>query len=353
MALVPLMADFLMEIYGWRGSLLIIGGIMAHLIPLTLMVDINAGGVLHDDHRSTNSDDGNIEQPFDTADEQSICGDTRLLQEASLPQRDKAATDGFQADVTPANIETGSGNGKGPLDEINEETLRDDAKLMEGPSTSQRHQALSDLYRKGNNKVGQDCSGLYATTCRILSNSIYNRDRWMILLMFVTLVFAMLDGGWHAFLIPRAVARGISTTKALSIAYSAATAAFIGRCFGGLLLKYKLFSGQCWFLFLTFLNITSLLADIFVPNFALMIVTSFITSITVAERNILVMVICKDRAPQSDFPVILGSSEILFGLGAFLGASLSGATFLISSKDRLELDSRLMEHILSNLNITL
>ena len=209
---------------------------------------------------------------------------------------------------------------------------------MEGPSTSQRHQAISDLYRKGNNKVGQNCSGLYATTCRILSNSIYNRDRWMLLLMLVTLIFAMLDGGWHAFLIPRAVAMGISTTKALSLAYSAATAAFIGRCFGGLLLKYKLFSGQCWFLFLTFLNMTSLLADIFVPNFVLMIVTSFITSITVAERNILVMVICKDRAPQSNFPVILATIEILFGLGAFLGASLSGATFLISSKDRLELN---------------
>eukprot|EP00057_Strongylocentrotus_purpuratus_P027573 XP_011682047.1 PREDICTED: monocarboxylate transporter 5-like [Strongylocentrotus purpuratus] len=313
-ALVPLLADFLMDIYGWRGSLLIIGGIMAHLIPLTLMVDINAGASCT-----------MIREAPVTVDEQSICGDTRLLQEASLLQRDKAPTDGFQADVTPANIATGSENGNDPMEEVNEETLRDDAKLMEGPSTSQRHQAISNLYRKGNNKVGQmNCSGLYAITCRILSDSIYNRDPWMILLMLVTMVFAMVDGGWHAFLIPRAVGRGISTTKALSLAYSAATAAFIGRCFGGLLLKYKIFSGQYWFLFLTFLNITSLLADIFVPKFALMIVTSFIMSITIAERNILLLVICKDRAPESEFPVILASSEIVFGLGAFLGASLSG-----------------------------
>ena len=46
MALVPLLADYLMADYGWRGSLMLIGALMGHLIPLTMMVDINGEPII-------------------------------------------------------------------------------------------------------------------------------------------------------------------------------------------------------------------------------------------------------------------------------------------------------------------
>ncbi|XP_063956547.1 monocarboxylate transporter 6-like [Lytechinus pictus] len=261
MALVPLLADYLMGIYGWRGSLLIIAGIMAHLIPLALMVGLNVEGV--------------------------------------------------------------------PLGEFSAEASEDTALIL-GSSTGKRDEDVSNMNNvhsgKGRCKKGQSiCSELYATGCRIIKDSIYNQDRMMVLLMFLGLVYAILNGGWYSFLIPRAVALiGKPTSRALYIAYSVATAAFIGRCSSGMLIGSKLFNGKCLFLFLTLLNIISLLVDTFVPELAVMIVTSFITSLTIAERNVLLLVICKERAHRSHFPVILASYEIVLGVGTFLGSSFSG-----------------------------
>nr|XP_054754226.1 uncharacterized protein LOC129260229 [Lytechinus pictus] len=311
MALVPLLADYLMRIYGWRGSLMIIGGIMAHLIPLTLMVDFAEITVQEEGHEISYSDGRKTGNDSDTTDIEPNCDE-------SLPMSQSASN---CSDPSPLEGVIQNENVIIPLEEDNEET-RDNAFLIKKSSTCERHKKMS--VKSCRIKGRMNCSELSSAVRRECANSIYSRDRWMILLMFVTMVFAMVDGGWHAFLIPRAVHLGVPTFNALALAYSGAAAAFIGRCFGGLLLKSKLISGQCWFLVLTFLNVTSLLVDIFVPRFELMIVTAFITSLTIAERNILVLVICKERAPLPEFPVILASSEIVFGVGTFLGAFFSG-----------------------------
>ncbi|XP_041465983.1 uncharacterized protein LOC121416555 [Lytechinus variegatus] len=313
MALVPLLADYLMSIYGWRGSLMIIGGIMAHLIPLTLMADFTEITVQEEGNEISYSDGRKTDNHFDTTDihVEPNCDESLVRSQSASNCSDPSPLEGV---IQNENVII-------PLEEVNEET-RDNAFLIQESSTCERRKKMS--VKRCRIKGQMNCSELSSAVRRICANSIYNRDRWMILLMFVTMVFAMVDGGWHAFLIPRAVDLGVPTFNALALAYSGAAAAFIGRCFGGLLLNSKLISGQCWFLVLTFLNVASLLLDIFVPRFELMIVTAFITSLTIAERNILVLVICKERAPLSEFPVILASSEIVFGVGTFLGAFFSG-----------------------------
>ncbi|XP_041466042.1 monocarboxylate transporter 5-like [Lytechinus variegatus] len=325
MALVPLLADYLMGIYGWRGSLLIIGGIMANLIPLALMVDFEEVEDEMVGHRIPHSPDRMTEELLGTIDEESTCGDsskqTVLLHQLgksalarSIYTNVRSSSDNIRDESTASNAQ----------EDINEETHGETSLMLE--SRSRRHiKKTGDKPWSGLPIIGRiDGSKLYVDGCQIFTNSIYNQDRWMILLMLVTLVYATMNGGWYSFLIPRAVALGIPTSKALCVAYSAATAAFIGRCFSGVILKYIPIPGRSSFIFLTFLNIASLLVDISGSNFAVTVVTSFITSLTIAERNILVLVICKDRAPLSEFPVILASSEIAFGVGAFLGSSLTG-----------------------------
>ncbi|XP_041483175.1 uncharacterized protein LOC121429972 [Lytechinus variegatus] len=313
MALVPPLADYLMGIYGWRGSLLIIGGIMAHLIPLTLMVGLDIEGASNIELDNSLPKEQTTDGPVDTiAEETSLCFSG--VQTTPLHRLNEAQAETKDVD----NIAS--------LEEFSAETS-EDTSLIESSSTGKWDKDVSNKYNghDGNGRYSQTiCSKLYATGCRIVQDSIYYQDRLMIFLMFLSVVYAILNGGWYSFLIPRAVALIGKPSKALCIAYSGAVATFIGRCSSGILVGSKLCDGKYLFLFFTLLNITSLLVDTFVPKFPVMIVTSFITSLMIAERNVLLLVICKDRAHLSHFPVILASYQIAFGVGTFLGSSFAG-----------------------------
>ncbi|XP_001200312.2 monocarboxylate transporter 5-like [Strongylocentrotus purpuratus] len=311
MTFVPLLADYLMDIYDWRGSLLIIGGIMTHLIPLMMIVDINtARHCIQDAPGSSNSGAENPDESPDATDEESSA---RLVERASIRQQDEVTINGFCDQRPPGYGDNSTGKDNGHMDEVYEETTNDEIGLTKIPSVSSWHLDMR-----------MNCSELCGCAIRILQNSVYNRDRWLVLLMFASLVYAMGSGSWYAFLIPRAVGRGIETRRALFLAYSSAAAAFITRCFGGLLVYKKIFSAQRLFSFLTLLNVASLLVDIFVPNVAVMIVTSFISSLSISFRNTLALVICKERALHAEFPLILASVDIVSGLGVLFGEWLSG-----------------------------
>lgn len=327
MALVPLLADYLMVLYGWRGSYILLGALMGHLIPTTMMVDINLESDVQDT-RSSNagaSDEQSVQMDHEVNDDNDS-DSRRLLDEASSHSIDTAASGSVH---NPDHSSSGEDNfieeQDEPVDEVDEEVISDETRLLEESSLRHRHTTASDNSRGISEATSRTkYANLYDTACQILKNSVYNRDRWLIHLMLVTLVYSMVNGTWNGFLIPRAVDRGFATPVAVSFAYSAAVGAFIGRFFGGFILGLKFFSGQEWFLFLTIVNISSLIADIFVARFGVMIVTSFITCLTLAERSTLILVICTDRVTESEFPVILASSEIVFGIGTFIGASLGG-----------------------------
>ncbi|XP_001183644.2 monocarboxylate transporter 5 [Strongylocentrotus purpuratus] len=323
MALVPLLADYLMVLYGWRGSYILIGALMGHLIPTTMMVDIN----LESDVRDTrSSNDGASEEQRVQMDHEVNDDNRRLLDEASSHSRDTAASSSVHNPDHPSSGEDNVIDEQDePVDEVDDEAISDETRLLEESSLRHRHKTKSDSSRRISEATSRTkYANLYDTACQILKNSVYNRDRWLIHLMLVTLVYSMVNGTWNGFLIPRAVDRGFATPVAVSFAYSAAVGAFIGRFFGGFILSLKFFSGQEWFLFLTIVNISSLIADILVARFGVMIVTSFVTCLTLAERSTLILVICTDRVTESEFPVILASSEIVFGIGTFVGASLGG-----------------------------
>nr|XP_054759723.1 uncharacterized protein LOC129265816 isoform X1 [Lytechinus pictus] len=315
-ALVPPIADYLMRIYGWRGSLMIIGGIMAHLIPFVLMVDLDVEGVVRNDFGPFNTDDEEIEDQFDRSEIEALIS-RPSIQEETHNDGDKSHVGGIYAEINPANNEIGSENENARLSDIQEVTSEKSATGKRITGVSNMHIMLEKGYMR---KCLNDCSNCY----RIFTDSIYNQDRWMILLMLVTLVLHMVDSSWYAYLIPCAIALDIPTSQVLCLPYSAGAGIFVARILGGYLEKSKLLSGQSLFLFFTLLNILSLLWNIFAPRFAFMIVTSFISAFTIAQRNILSLVICKDRAPRAHFPVILASYEIVCGIGFFHGSLLCG-----------------------------
>ncbi|XP_030848554.1 monocarboxylate transporter 6-like [Strongylocentrotus purpuratus] len=263
MSVFPLLAEYLKNIYGWRGSLIIIGAIMANIIPLVLLVETDKGlterGAAQGEEKNPSMNDVNDNSEQETADQS----------QQALITRDE-----------------------------------------EYPVQSDNNSRCSK----------NNCSSLY----KLLADSVFNRDRCLVVILTAYTIFSMVDAGWHAFLIPRAVRRGLPTSRALYLAYTAAVACFIGRCLSGMILKPKFITAHDWHMVLTIINALSLIADVCFPHFAVMIVTSFVTALTIGEMNILMVVICRDRAPLPCFPVILVASEIIFGVGAFIGTTLTG-----------------------------
>lgn len=364
MLISPLLAAYLMDIYGWRGAMLIMGAITCNLIPLTVMVDTN----IHD--KSENVATSDSVKYHNHSEERSI--EDRDRSESSLKECSLMVTyNGLNNDVTVGSENESilrhtehcqgliSGRVQDECDEMQDTTLQqykeplgdrcpttmttaseqdkgdmcsDSCSLMEinynlqSPTHGRHQQGVNDLSSSGTNHPSADTTSKLSLKRirRTLMDSVYNQDRCLIVIVVANAFVAMLHGGWHAFFIPRALSRGKSLYSTLCLLYSTSIACFLSRIFIGVILTSKLVSGYDLFLLLRLVNIASMLVDIFSANFAVMIVTSFITSFAINEENMFMIFVSKERSPSSAFPFVFAMMQISFGLGALIGTYLTG-----------------------------
>ncbi|XP_041481061.1 monocarboxylate transporter 12-like isoform X1 [Lytechinus variegatus] len=278
MAVVPIITNYLMEIYGWRGSLLLLGGFMSHLIPFAMLVDTSL---------EKKEDKHSIEHK-----------DTRTIHSTQTKNCQISRSDE-------------------PRDECH--LSRSDV----GGTKDTELQSSSDS-EINDKQVPTRCPAIWEKNVHAITESVFYQDPWLTALIGVVGLFGVIDGAWHAFLIPRAMDRGIPTSKALTLAYSAGAGCFIGRCISGALPNTKHFGQLEWFISLLLLNWSSILVDVLILNFNLMIVTSLISAMTIAELGILKVTLCQARCPPDAFPVALAIVEIIFGTSQLLGTSIAG-----------------------------
>ena len=144
--------------------------------------------------------------------------------------------------------------------------------------------------------------------------------------------FGIVYVGWHIFLIPHALQRGISIDRTLVITLCAAVGNFSSRITVGFLTN-KLVKPMNMFLFLSIFNAFSLLCYAFNKNFYIMIFLSCLSAIAIGGRAVLVTIILRERASPQGFAIAYAFMEVGFGIGALLGGYLSGIwfQFLLSS----------------------
>ncbi|XP_041481873.1 uncharacterized protein LOC121429043 [Lytechinus variegatus] len=312
MVAVPLIAQYLKKVYGWRASLLLLGGFMSHLVPFTMLVDTSLErkeekqSIVNKDDATINmncqslrSDESGNESGFTDNDP------TGTIREE--PKRESLL------DLSQVEMIKNSESGH---DEQIALQRRRPAKLIEQQSPPKS--GAQEI------QMGTRCHAIFEKIVHVIIESIFYQDPWLIALIVVVGFFGVIDGAWHAFLLPRAMGRGITASKALSLAYSAGAGCFIGRCVSGVLPSTQYFGQLEWFLSLTLLNCSSLVVDIFILNFNIMIVTSFVTAMCIAELNILQVTLCQERCPSHAFPVALAVGEVIFGISDLLGTSIAG-----------------------------
>ncbi|XP_030839349.1 uncharacterized protein LOC115923168 [Strongylocentrotus purpuratus] len=249
MVLVPLIAEFLRQAYGWRGGLLIISALMANIIPVGMAIQLES------DESST---------------------------QINGFQRVPSSTPGFNEG-----------------EECNSSTSQD----------------ITDDDR--------DVSGVFRRITNSLRQSDFYVDPVFNVLFGVTLASHMVWSGWHSFLVPHALQRGISVRNTIIITFSAAIGNTFSRVAVGFLTN-SLVKPVTLYLIATILNIAALLCDVYFVDYYAMLVTTCISAIAVGGKAVLGQLVIRGRASSEKFDVAYAVDQLFIGFGMFLGGYLGG-----------------------------
>ncbi|XP_072176357.1 monocarboxylate transporter 12-like [Diadema setosum] len=289
MFVVPLIGDFLMRTYGWRGAMLIMGGLAAHLIPLAMFNQPQIGDGLRNP-QTTNREHIRGEG-----------GATSKEDEEIIAQQSRTSTSTYRHDEQMSICE----------DALHEETVEINTEeraelLRETPDSCSQGNIQSRLER----------------WAQIVKESDFYSNPCLLLFMVATTVHAITYGGWHTFLIPHAVERGMPVLQAITLSFCAGLANCVGRIGIGVF-RDRFGRVMGTILVLTFLMTLSLLCDVFIPNFAVMYIATCFAAFSVASRAVLGLVFIKEKAPRSYDTGLALHSEAM-GLGTMLGSYLAG-----------------------------
>ncbi|XP_041478079.1 monocarboxylate transporter 6-like [Lytechinus variegatus] len=292
MFLLPLLAELLGEVYGWRGGILILGCLMAHLVPSAVAVRLPLTG-----SRSLNLSANYQELEHSGVSEESLVNNCSSE----------------ETDITPLCPRGAD---------------RNQAAAGESSTYSSLVTGIEMESRENESSARQTFVRLHDSFYR----SDFYRDPVFNFLFLTSSTFGIVYCGWHSFLVPLAIQRGYSIRATILVTFYASVGNSIGRLLGGAL-SGRLANPITLCLCAALLNSVSILCDAFFRNYYVMIPTSCISALCLGGMSVLNLLSIKKRASPGSFDVALAAYDVAFGLGTFLGGYLSGVVGGVFSYD--------------------
>ena len=293
MVLLPILADVLGQAYGWRGGVLIIGGLMANLVPLVMTIQVEPA-LGQDQTRDHRVDIDNFEESGPS--EERFCNDR--------PTED--------ADTTLLCLESSPGT--------NSSYQHEHQLLPDDPSMEST--AVKKILKESQEQDLSSRSILDSIRDSIRRSDFY-RDPMFNVMFVSTFMYGVLYCGWHAFLVPHAIQRGYSIRATILMTFFASVGNFIGRLLAGAL-SDRLANPISLYLVAALLNASAILCDAFIHQYYVMLVTACVSAISIAGMSVLGPLAVRKRASPANFDVAYAVNDQFFGLGTFLGGYLSG-----------------------------
>nr|XP_054772564.1 uncharacterized protein LOC129280585 [Lytechinus pictus] len=251
MVLLPLLAESLRAPYGWRGGLLVIGAMVAHIIPCAVGMNVDP------DENST--------------------------------QKRKV-------------------------------------HLSKGPSTTDSERKEEQVRRSQSAKGGnsdQSEFGVFRKITNRFRQSDFYTDPIFNVVFGVSFTYYMIHCGWHSFLVPHVLGRGVSVQNTLILTFAAALGNTFSRVIVGVLTN-NWFTSVDVYIVTTTLNIAALLVDVYFVNYYVMLVTSCVSAMSIGGRGVVGTLVIRDRASPEQFDVAFAAEKLISGFGMFLGGYLGG-----------------------------
>ena len=148
-------------------------------------------------------------------------------------------------------------------------------------------------------------------------------DPCMVLFLIVNMLVGFSFAGWQTIFVPRAAQKGRTLTQVGWMNLAEAVANLVIRSTVGICAR-KATSTVNTFITLTFIDIVSKLVDVFVSDFAIMLTCAVFSGLATNGMTVLALILGKELIDKSNFAVLVGIAEFLFGIGTMAGGIVSG-----------------------------
>nr|XP_054773820.1 monocarboxylate transporter 14-like [Lytechinus pictus] len=286
MELLPYLADIFGKLYGWRSGLLMLGGLIANLVPCVVSMRVNT---------STNEDISRDRcKNIDHVDD--------FLENRPADQRFYDCLTTSDEDITPL--------------------CRARSSVSSSYHQSEHSSALNqnrDQLHQQNNSLKQ----LLENVRDNIRHSSFYKDPLVNLMFTVSILDGFVYCGWHAFLVPRAIQRGYSIDETIVMTLFASLGNFCARLLSGAL-SGRLSNPIFLYIGVTLVIASALLCDVFIHQYYAMFVTACVSAIGIAGASVLGPLVVRKRVCAENFDVAYAIYELCFGSGTFIGGYLSG-----------------------------
>lgn len=285
---LPVLTEYLHQCYGWRGGFLIVGALLANIIPCALAVRLGTtSNGTGKDHCSLEDEEVSERNSYDIPTRSST---TRY-------RGGYRTEDDTDSDSDPNHI-----------------SQRESYPLMTSHSES------STDVSEENSELS---NGFLTTLWASFRASDFYIDPAFNFFFLAMILVSFGYCGWHTLIVPHAFERGLTVQENLLLTLSTAVGSVSGRILVGLLCDNR-FSPVTIYLICTLLDIASLLFDVFLSSLYVIIVSSFIRAGTIGGRAILGTLAARERASAGKKYIVFGLGLFCFGIGLQLGTFYSG-----------------------------
>ncbi|XP_071486060.1 monocarboxylate transporter 7-like [Diadema antillarum] len=349
---LPLVTEVLLEAYGWRGAILLLGGIALNTVMLCALLrhpetiqkfrraatalyapigdkcevvtanyleaPLRKENVLHSSTigvGSVNVEYLDIQRRFASwpnlllaRDVNDLSGGGSVANVACLQFRQPKE----EKDDPPRGTES---EGDGKTQE--RPTINDD--YTEAPSVV--HGSRSDSTRRK----------LFCTFLRplrwlwsSLDLSLCRDEPYMNFIFLITFLYGMISTAWYIFLLPHTVAKDIDLSRAVLLSLFAGSGDTIGRFGQGPLVHRGFVTSIGLFMILALLNSVVLFVDPLLASFEVLAVAAFMNGIFFGMQTVLTMIMLKDNIHPSRFPTVYGLSCLAYGCSEPVGGFAAG-----------------------------
>ncbi|XP_072163726.1 uncharacterized protein [Diadema setosum] len=314
MVLIPTAGEFLMKVYGWQGAMLIIGSALANAIPISLAIQPSQSTASQPVAEKTEHthDDRDMSHKLTT-----LWREKHIGTESST-EEDEAS----RQEVIMAVDES--------TDSCSESEWETQRRIHSNKnSTNHKEESQPCLSRRGpiseenkTSSVSQRCLSLI----RWMKKSEFIRNPNVIFTYLAFIPCYMVYGGWHAFLIPRALELRNSVRHVVILTSCVALSNFCARIIFGLCSqKLTRYVDVC--LVISLVNVLTLLADVLAfgkHTFYVLVTAATISSASIACRGLVTTMILRQIVTEKNFHIALALEELVGGISIMFGAYFSG-----------------------------
>ncbi|XP_072163724.1 uncharacterized protein [Diadema setosum] len=317
MVLIPMAGEFLMKVYGWQGAMLIIGGAIANTIPMSLAIQPLPSTA--DQSAAEKIEDRHDDKDKSHSHKLTTLGREKHLRAVNSTEEDEASRQEVIMAVDELSTDYCSESEWVTQRRIRSNKYNTNHKEESQPCLSRR----GHVSEENKTSCSQKCLSLM---CSMKKSEFIIRNPNVMFIYLACVPCYVVYGGWHAFLIPRALELRNSVRHVVILTSCVALSNFFARIIFGLC-SQKLTRYVDVYLVLSLVNVLSLLTDVLTfggHTFYVLVTTATVSSACIACRSIVATMIIRQNVCEENFPIALALEELVGGTSIMFGAYFSG-----------------------------